>query len=96
MLCQRVVQAGEKLHHPCLMWDTLCVSPVHMLTVRGSQSTGDTPEHAGTSLWHRGLANSNTRSGLEDSITAFSACHQSIQFIPLRDQHLFYSVRWLL
>lgn len=44
------------------------------------------------SLWCKGLANYNTRSCLESSITAFTACHQSIQFIPLQDQHLFYSV----
>lgn len=58
--------------------------------------TQDTPEHIGTSPWHKGLANSATRSGLEDNITAFAACHQSIQFIPPWDQHLFYSVRPLL
>lgn len=53
MLCQRVFRAGEKLPHACLMWDTLCVSPVHVLMVRGSQSTGDTPEHADTPVAQR-------------------------------------------
>lgn len=34
MLCQMVVKEGVEVHHPCLMWDTLCVSPVRTLALR--------------------------------------------------------------
>jgi len=67
---------------------TLCVPCVYPDSEWGHE-TQDTPENTGTSLWHKGLANSDTRSGLEDNITAFATCHQSIPPVPLWDQHLF-------
>lgn len=77
MLCQMIAKEGVKLHRPCLMWDTLGV-PRACADSEWGHEARVIPEHVGTSPWHRGVANSDTRSGLEDSITAFASCHKSM------------------
>lgn len=93
VLGQMVVKEGAVLHHPCLMWDTVCVPSAHC---DSEQHYSWAYWHFSVPHWHREMLSSDTGWGLKASPRVIAAYDSPLSGNCFPIKQLFYSVQRLL